>query len=123
MIHATWDSNSLLIGSELDLTNVVNTIKASGEPTMVFLEHANGRTLVVGIGHAESVLSYFEEDGTSFHSIGNIDRAGLIQFKCRDQVDDFLLEMAVPESSAIEAAREFLIKGNRPVSVQWEADW
>lgn len=90
---------------------------------MIFLEAEGGRTFVFGIGRGESVLTFWDPDGTSFHSLGDVTRKGHLQFVCRDQVDDFMAEMAVPERAAIAAAEEFLATGERPCAVTWEPDW
>ena len=90
---------------------------------MLFLEDDNKTTLVVGIGNAESVVALIERDGTSFHSLGDPNRAGLLQFWCRDQYDDFLAETAIPEADAISAAFEFVRTRARPSGIRLEADW
>jgi len=90
---------------------------------MLFLEHENGKTLVVGLGHGESVLSFVEHGGATFHSVGDLGRTGCLRFWCRDQLDEFMAEMAIPELVAVRAAFEFFRTGDRPVEITWEADW
>lgn len=103
--------------------DVICLVKSVGEPTMVFLEHGNGRELVFGLGHPDSVLTFVDADGATYHSVGNTDREGYIEFRCRDQVDQFFAEMAIPESLAVDAAREFFARADRPAQVNWEPDW
>ena len=90
---------------------------------MPIVEHGSGATLVVGIGAPESVLTYIEPDGTSFHSVGDTSRVGRLQFLCRNQVDEFMEEMAIPEETALSALFHFMAAGARPNNIQWEADW
>ena len=47
----------------------------------------------------------------------------IVVFLCRDQIDEFMAEAAIPESTALEAAEEFVATQKRPSSVKWEADW
>jgi hypothetical protein len=69
------------------------------------------------------VLTYVEQDGTSFHSVGDVNRRGHVQFLCCGQMDDFMLEMAIPEKVALLAAEEFVLTQRMPASVAWEADF
>lgn len=64
-----------------------------------------------------------EKDGTSLHSVGDTSRTGYLKFCCRDTVDDFYAEMAIPEPEAIQAAIEFFETGGKPQRLIWEADW
>ena len=109
--------------SEQDVRNVINEVQRSGKPTMLFVEHDTGRMLALGLGGQESVLTFVDTDGTSFHSVGDISRSGVLKFWCRDQVDDFMAEMAVPESVAIDAALAFAATGTAPPNITWEPDW
>lgn len=120
-LNARWGDHEALIASVDDLDAVVATVRTSGQPTMVFLEAANGTVMAFGAGQVESVLMYAEPDGTSFHSVGDVRRAGYLHFLCRDQRDQFMLEMAIPEADALVAGRQFLTIGQRPSSVRWEA--
>jgi hypothetical protein len=122
-VKAYWREHETTIATREDLDEVTRAIMQSGEPTMLFMENDVGETLVVGLGRQESVLTFVEPDGTSFHSLGDPTRSGTIPFWCRSQLDDFLTEMAVPEALAKEAASEFLVNDGRPRGVQWEADW
>jgi hypothetical protein len=69
-MKATWGEEEATIGSREELDAVVLAIRRSGQPTMVFLEAESGKVLVFGVGHDESVLTFAEPDGTSFHSLG-----------------------------------------------------
>lgn len=44
-------------------------------------------------------------------------------FLCRDQIDEFMAEMAVPEGEAVAAAEVFVATAERPPGVTWESDW
>jgi hypothetical protein len=90
---------------------------------MIFLEADTGDVLVFGVGSEESVLTFVERDGLSFHSLGNRDRKGHLSFDCRDQVDDFMAEMAVPAATALSAAEHFVSTRQRPPQISWEPDW
>jgi hypothetical protein len=122
-MKATWGPNERLVRSQPEIDGVIDDIRRSGQPTMVFLEANDGRVLVFGVGQDESVLTFAEPDGTSFHSLGDRSRTGYLHFLCRDQVDEFMTEMAIPEHDALMAAAEFLATGDRPSAVQWEPDW
>lgn len=122
-MKASWGPNEALVQSQRELDVVVDDVRRSRQPTMVFLEAENGRALVFGVGLGESVLTFTEPDGTSFHSVGDRHREGYLHFLCRDQIDEFMTEMAVPEHKALLAAAQFLATGDRPSEVQWEPDW
>jgi hypothetical protein len=79
--------------------------------------------LVAGFGADEAVLTFVQQDRTTFHSLGDPDRKGFLQFRCRDQLDDFMAEMAVPANVADEAVKLFFEDGKMPGNVEWEADW
>ena len=87
-MKARWGTSDAVIKSRHDVDAVVSAVRTSGQPTMVFLEADNGRVLVFGVGYEESVLTFAERDGTSFHSLGDRDREGHLLFLCRDQVDE-----------------------------------
>lgn len=123
-MKAYWtEETQRAVTSVTELRAVIDDVKKLGEPTMLFLERDDGRTLVFGIGYPESVLTFIDHDGESFHSVGDTSRKGVLKFWCRDQLDDFIAEMAVSESSAIAAAESFLAQGAMPPNVKWEADW
>jgi hypothetical protein len=121
-LKASWGVGTATITSPAELRSLIERVRELKEPTMLFLEATTGSTLVVGLGAKESVLTFAEKDGTSFHSVGDTRRTGYLQFRCRDTVDDFHAEMAIPEPAAIEAALEFLETGRKPQGVLWEAD-
>jgi hypothetical protein len=122
-MKASWGENELLVNSPSDLDIVVDSVRRSGQPTMVFLEEEDGTCLVFGVGRLESVLTFAEPDGTSFHSLGDRDRKGYLHFLCRDQIDEFMAEMAVSEHAALKAAEQFVETRKLPSAVVWEADW
>ncbi|WP_437837249.1 Imm1 family immunity protein [Sorangium sp. So ce1153] len=119
-----WTEQEATLAASMDeLLEFFADVKNIGHPTMVFLEHDNGRMLVIGLGSSESVLTFVESDGASFHSVGDTSRSGVLRFWCRDQLDEFMVQMAIPESLAIDAARSFFVSGVMPSNVIWEADW
>ena len=123
-MKASWREEQQIVLSELELRRVIWHVGALGVPTMLFLEAETGETLVVGLGHDETVLTFVAAGGIpSFHSVGDTARGGRLRFWCRDQVDEFMEEMALPASVAISAALEFFAKRVRPSCVRWEADW
>src|SRR5262245_17710580 len=123
MIRATWGEQSGDVSRNDELSAIIESIRLSGQPTMLFLEHESGKTLVIGIGREESVLTLVEDDGTSYQSLGDTNRSGRLIFLCRDQLDEFMEEMAVPEQDAIRAAHEFVQTGKTPTMIRWEPDW
>jgi hypothetical protein len=122
-MKAYWRDEQASVETADELRRLIGRVRALSKPTMLFLERAEGETLVVGLGASESVLSYVRTDGKTFHSLGDPDRKGVLKFWCRDQFDDFLAEMAVPESDAISAAMEFVDSREPPQAIRWEADW
>lgn len=122
-MKATWAINQRDVASRDDLAALIEAVRASGQPTMIFLEADDGTSLVFGVGHAESVLTFASPDGISFHSKGDPNRRGFLRFLCRDQIDEFFEEMAVPERHAVDAALEFLETQAKPSAVTWEPDW
>jgi hypothetical protein len=101
-IHARigiWRQGRLKISWSSFKTPVVTN---SGSKTNGVLEHAGRhtackrvRTLVVGLGHSESALSFLEHGGATFHNVGDLGRTGRLRFWCRDQLDEFMAEMVV----------------------------
>ena len=122
-MKASWSDQSRPIATLQELRSLVEELRALSFPTMVFFEHDSGRTLVVGLGHDLSVLTFVEADGASFHSRGDTSESGFLLFDCRDERQEFYREMAVPESEAIKAATAFFPAGLRPDNIDWEADW
>ena len=122
-MKARWGVGERTVVSVDDLSAAMMAIENGGQPTMLFLEEPGGPTLVLGIGLSESVLTFVETDGASFHSRGDVSRKGRLQFWCRDQLDEFMEEMAVPLEVARRAASEFVRTKARPTAVLWEADW
>jgi hypothetical protein len=122
-MRARWEEVERDVASEAEFHDLVSAVRALGEPTLVFLTHKNGCCLVVGIGGAESVLTFVDEFDSTCHSLGDRDRTGTMVFRSRGERDEVLRELAVPEQRAIEAALEFFRTGNRPSGVEWEADW
>jgi hypothetical protein len=101
-MKAYWSNSSeRSLSSQRELTEVIGEVRRLGRPTMLFMESDGGTTLVLGIGGNQSVLTYMDAAGVTFHSVGDVSRNEVFQFWCRDQLDDFLMEMAVPESAAV----------------------
>jgi hypothetical protein len=111
------------LSDDAGLTALIGEVLALSRPTVLFLEHDDGQTLSIGLGASETVLSYVDVGGTSFHSVGEPGREGVLKFQCRDQLDDFLAEMAVPAALGLEAAKAFVARPEQPQNVAWEADW
>ena len=122
-MKAFWRDAERQVQTEHELREVVETVQRLDAPTMLFLEGEGKQMLVVGLGHPESVLTFIQSDGQSFHSLGDPNRTGRIRFWCRDQIDEFMEEMAVPEQEAVKAALQFLATEQRPSTIRWEADW
>ncbi len=123
IMKASWGERTSVVTSRAELEAVRREIDTSGQPTMLFLQVGDGRCLVLGLGAPESVMTYVEPGGRSFHSLGDIGRKGHLVFLNRDQLDEFMAEMAIPTTVALDAAVEFVETGERPSSVRWEADW
>jgi len=122
-MNASWLNQSRSIATQQELSSLVEEVRALPFPTMLFLEHGSGQTLVVGLGCSLSVLTFIEPNGASFHSRGDTGETGFLLFDCRDERQEFYKEMAVSEKEAIKAAANFLITGVRPNNVIWETDW
>jgi len=122
-LKVNWGGEATTVTNVAELHAVIDRIRELAEPTMLFLEAQSGDTLVVGLGSPESVLTFAEQDGSTFHSVGDTSRRGYLRFRTRDTVDDFHAEMAISESRAMEAALEFFETGRRPQGIKWEADW
>jgi hypothetical protein len=122
-MKAYWRDVETSVATAEELRLLVAKVQQLGEPTILFLEQDGKATLAIGLGGKESVLTYSEPDGRSFHSLGDPTRTERLRFWCRDQMDEFMAEMAIPEPDAVSAAFEFLLSGARPANVKWEADW
>ena len=123
-VRASWGDESQRIQSVADLDGIIRGIQDGRVPTLVILENDAGGSLSFGVGRDESVLGWHEPDGTSFHSLGSDRyRKGRIEFMFRGEINECSLECAIPASTAIEAAREFVRTGQRPGGVTWEGDW
>jgi len=105
------------------LHGLIAEVESLGMPMMLFLEHESGTMLVAGLGHAETILSFVGREGNTFHSVGDKDRSGVLRFWCRDQLDEFLAETAVPGDVGSRAADMFYETGEPPSNVTWEPDW
>lgn len=105
------------------LRDLLWELRAGSAPVMVFLERDDGRMMVLGVGRDESILTYVDEGGRTYHSVGDLQRGGTMVFMCRNQPDEFMSEMAVSESSAMAAAELFFLSGERPENITWEPDW
>jgi hypothetical protein len=122
-VKVYWEDGTRKISTEKEFHSVLDEVRGEGQPTMVFLEHDNGCSLVVGIGASQSVMTFADEFERTYHSVGDKTRTGMLLFRCRGQLDEFFEEMAVPEKAAIAAAWDFVETGNRPPGIEWEADW
>lgn len=122
-MDANWGQERRTVRSDAELIAAISAVRALGKPTILFLEREGVGSLALGIGGGLSVMAFVRQGGESYHSIGDASRKGVVQFWCREQLDDFLAETAVREDLAISAAHEFLRTGQRPSTVSWEADW
>lgn len=124
MIEAYWAEHVEPLRTEDELKRLVERVRALRRPTLVSLEHENGRTLFFGVGHPAriSVLGYVAEDVRSFHSVAVPPNAGKTEFWDGEELSDFDLADAIPEAKALEAALEFVRTGDRPTGVRWEQD-
>lgn len=70
------------------------------------------------------MLTFAHPNGESLHSLGGtaIARGGCTSCVAI-QIDEFMVEMALPERDAIAAAVQFLESHELPTAVTWEADW
>lgn len=109
--------------SPSDLSALIDAIRRTKRPTMVFLESASGASLAFGVGGKESCLTFINDRDESYHSLGDANRDDALEFWSRDEPDEFLGETAVPEPVALAAAFSFLADGKRPSNLEWEADW
>jgi hypothetical protein len=115
-MRAYWGVGETRLACPDDLRDVVDRVRRLGAPTMLFLE--GDATLVVGLGAPESVLTYYEPTGASFHSIGDVAREDRLVFQSQGVPEEFLAEMAVDEQLAIDAAFEFF---SHPRATGWRS--
>jgi hypothetical protein len=99
-LKANWGDNETANSSVEELDRVVTAIRKADQSTLFFLEADNGKILVVGIGHDQSVLT--GPNGVSFHRLGDPERKGYLVFLCRDQLDEFMLAQAPPGTDVLE---------------------
>jgi hypothetical protein len=122
-MNASGDRARRIVRSDAELSATIADVRALGRPTILFLEDEGAGCLALGIGAALSVMAFVRPGGESFHSLGDASRKDVVRFWCREQLDDFMAETAVPEETAIAAAYEFLRTRQQPSTVRWEADW
>lgn len=65
-MKAFWGERATTIQSRRELDGVVDEVRRSGRPTMIFLEADNGTCLVFGVGQEESVLTFTTPGGSRF---------------------------------------------------------
>lgn len=122
-MRARWGDRQESVSTGVELRALVARVRAAGRPEIVILETDAGRWFSFGVGHLETVLAFSEVSGASWHSAGDVAREDRLRFWSQGQLDDFLGEMAVPESLGLAAAEWFVEHGTRALEVRWEADW
>lgn len=95
---------------------------AARHPIMIDVIASDGRSLTLGLGRAQAVLSLAGPNGSPpyYASIGDEDAEGDISFEYHGQVTDFQLRHAVPVEAARAAAVQFLTEQELPGAVRWE---
>jgi hypothetical protein len=122
----TWgvdNAAEITTGKEFEDLLDALTVQCSGYGMIVQITHPNGSTLAIGLGREESVLTYFDGQGSSFTSVGDRDREDYLAFEFEGDVSEMMGAKAVSELTARAAAREFSETGKLPQNVEWEKEW
>lgn len=108
-----------------DLDRLLDTLDAecAGHGMIVQLTHPCGATLAVGLGHNESVLTYFDETGGSFSSVGDRNRDDYLAFEFGGDISEMMGAKAVPTIIARSVVRDFFEQGTRSAAIEWEKEW
>lgn len=113
------------VGSVEELDALLDRLaeQASEHGVIVQAKHPSGTILAIGLGRAESVLTYFDRQGTSFTSVGDRERDDYLAFEFGGDVSEMMGAKAIPIHEAREAVRLFFDDGEPPSLVEWEQEW
>jgi hypothetical protein len=91
-------------------------------PVMVDIIAGDGRSLALGLGRTQTVLSLTGPQGSPpyYASLGDGNVEGSISFDYHGESTDFQLRHAVPNSVARTAAVQFMSGLGLPKAVRWE---
>lgn len=90
-------------------------------PMLEFYEEATGLALALGVGAAETVVTFqYTLDPPYFISLGDPTRLGVVQFCYGRQWSEYLASNLVAWEAALAALREFAATGARPSNIGWE---
>ncbi|MGK3969859.1 Imm1 family immunity protein [Sorangium sp. So ce118] len=121
----TWGINQqALVDSIQEFDALLDQLaeQARGHGVVVQVAHSSGNTLAIGLGREESVLTYFDQQGTSFTSVGEREREDYLTFEFSGDISEMMGAKAVPASKAREAARMFFLDGAPPAIIEWEQE-
>jgi hypothetical protein len=95
---------------------------ARHHPFMMTVIASDGRSLAVGLGRNEAVLSLTGPNGSLpyFASVGTEGTEGFISFEFGGESSGFPLRHAVPMQDARRAVEQFLCVPGLPGAVSWE---
>lgn len=111
-------------GEELEaMLDRLHEEACTGQPKIIDLTADNGANLGIGLGRADSVLTFERSlDPPYFRSVSD-DQAGVdpvAVFFYQGHWSEFPRRAVVPIGLAREAARQFALTGSRPTAVDWE---
>jgi len=120
-----WGQNDVAVVDSADAFNELLTrleAEARRRPILIDVIASDGRSLALGLGRNQAVLSLAGPEGSPpyFASVGDEDARGDISFEYHGELTAFRLRNAVPISSACTAARQFLSQPGLPDAVRWE---
>lgn len=120
-----WGHNDIAV---VDSPNAFNDLikrldaEAKRHPIMIDVIAGDGRSLALGLGRDQTVLSLAGPQGSPpyYASVGNENAEGDISFDYHGERTDFQLRHAVPNSAARTAAVQFMFEPGLPNAVHWE---
>ncbi|WP_437837718.1 Imm1 family immunity protein [Sorangium sp. So ce1153] len=122
----TWGKNQhVQVKSVRELDAILDQLaeQAKDYGMIVQATHLNGSVLALGLGREETVLTFFDQHGKSFTSVGDRNREDYLAFEFGGDVSEMMGAKAVPISAARSAARAFFECGEIPEQINWEQEW
>ena len=123
-MRARWgEAEEEYISKVEELDSLLNLLDERKVPLIVELVHEDGSTMAVGVGAAQSVLTFFDKNNQSWAGIGDRGRDDVVLvFEFCGEPSEIPAEMALPPSVMRAAARSFFESGRRPDGIDWGPD-